>query len=200
MNKRHSNRPWYLPIVCALAFIDLFVLFIPTEGMIVTTSVMRPRRWLPTSIAVTLSSTLGALTMAYLTRIYGEQFVGWIAGNELLQSSIWAKTETWIAQYGFWGIWFIALGPLPQQPAILISALAHMDPNSIALAVFLGRLPKYVGFSYLATKGEQWIREEFAEHESLNHLPGLKNALLKLVHDPAADIPDDSNEKPKRPE
>lgn len=197
--RRHSKRPWYLPIVCVFAFIDLFILVIPTEGMIVTTSVMRPRRWLVTALAVTTASTLGALLMAHLTRNYGEPFVIWVAGNDLLLSPIWAKTEKWISLYGFWGIWFIALGPLPQQPAILISALAHMNPVAIAMAVFLGRLPKYVGFSFLATKGEKWIREEFAVHEGLNRVPMLQKILLKLVHDPAADLPVQDKEKTPPP-
>lgn len=198
--RRHSKNAWYLPFVCLLAFIDLFIVVIPTEGLIITTSVMRPRRWLLTALSVTSASSLGALTMALITRSYGEPFVAWIAGADFLQAPMWIRTQGWIDEYGFWGILFIALGPLPQQPAILIGALAHMNPVAIFWAVFLGRLPKYVTFSFLATKGEAWIREEFAHHESWAKFSWLRDALLKLVHDPVEEIlQEDPNENKRLP-
>jgi membrane protein YqaA with SNARE-associated domain len=198
--RRHSKDWWYLPLVCLLAFIDLFVVFIPTEGMIILTSIMRPRRWLATGIAVTTASSIGALTIALLTYRYGEPFVAWIAGANFLEAPSWIKTQGWIDQYGFWAVWFIALGPLPQQPAILIGALAGMEPASIFGAVWLGRAPKYLLFSFLATKGEAWIKAEFDNHEGWGNQLWIRDLLLKLVHDPleevAETLPPDSEPKP----
>lgn len=182
--RRHSRNPIYLPLICFLAFIDLFILVIPTEGLIITTSMMRPRRWAVTALLVTTASALGALAMAIIARKYGEPFVAWMAGQELLHSAAWARTQRWVDGYGFWSVWFIALGPLPQQPAILIGALARMTPATIFWAVWLGRAPKYFFFAYLATKGERWIRAEFANHENWQGLTWLRDALLKLVQDP----------------
>ncbi len=165
--KRNIHRPWYLPLVCFLAFIDLFVLFIPTEGMIVATSALRPRRWLPTALFVTLASATGAFVLAWCGAHYGEPFVIWLLGDKIFESSGWLRASDWVTHYGFWGLWLIALSPLPQQPAILLCALGHMAAPEISVAVFFGRLPKYLLFSYLATKGTQWFKHEFGD-ESLN--------------------------------
>lgn len=161
--KDFSNRPWYLPLVCLLAFIDLFVIVIPTEGMIVTTSILKPKRWWLTALCVTTSSSLGALALGALGRYGGEPFVTWVMGPDFFQSANWIRMSDWIGHYGFWGLWFIALGPLPQQPAILICALAHMKLPEIFFAVYLGRAPKYFLFSYLATHSPKWFRKVFGD-------------------------------------
>lgn len=174
--KKYADRWWYLPLVCLLAIVDLFVLFIPTEGMIVTTSMLRPRRWVRTAFFVTLASTAGAAVLALLTYTYGEPFVTWIAGENFFASATWVKMDGWIKNYGFWGLWFIAIGPLPQQPAILLCALAQMPIPEIALGVWLGRAPKYFVFSYIATKGPDWLKKNFGpEIENLKlNWPGKK--------------------------
>lgn len=180
--QRYVNRPWYLPFICFLSFIDLFVLVIPTEGMIVTTGLIRPKRWLATASFVALASSCGALALAWCGASYGEPFVLWLLGENVLKSALWIRTNGWIQNYGFWGLAFIALSPLTQQPAILICALGHMAPLEIGTAVFLGRAPKYLLFSFLATKGPRWFKHRFGD-ESLDFSFTLKNlkTLFKRV-------------------
>jgi len=142
-------------------------MFIPTEGMIVTTTLMRPKRWWITALFVTIASACGAMTLAWLGTRYGEPFTLWLLGDNVFESAMWIRMNGWIQDYGFWGLWFVAIGPLPQQPAILICTLGHMTPFEIATAVFLGRAPKYFLFSYLATKGPQWFKHAFGD-EAIN--------------------------------
>src|SRR5688500_12126136 len=91
--KRYADRWWYLPVACLLAVVDLFVLFIPTEGLIVTTSMMRPRRWIITAFFITLASTAGAVLLAWLTHRYGDPFVTWVAGDNFIASPTWIRMD-----------------------------------------------------------------------------------------------------------
>lgn len=159
--KDFSDRPWYLPFICLLAFADFFVVVIPTDALIVTTSIMKPKRWLITAITVTTASALGSLALGTFGRYGGEPFVGWIMGKDFFSSANWIRMSEWIDHYGFWGLSFIALGPLPAQPAILVCALAHMKLPEITAAVFLGRAPKYFLLSYLATHSPKWFKKVF---------------------------------------
>lgn len=173
--KDFSDRPWYLPLVCFLAFIDLFVIVIPTEGMIVTTSIVRPKRWWLTAFCVTSASAVGAFTLGWVGRHGGEPFVAWLMGPNFFESANWVRMSGWIEQYGFWGLWFIALGPLPAQPAILICALAHMSLHDIFFAVYLGRAPKYFFFSYIATHSPKLFKKFFGDEFEGLQLPWKKN-------------------------
>jgi membrane protein YqaA with SNARE-associated domain len=180
--KTHSSRPWFLPFVCFLAFIDLFIVVLPTEGMIMTTTVMRPRRWLVTALSVSTASALGAIALSITARKFGLPFVAWAAGPEFLHSAKWISTQRWIDDYGFWAVMLTALGPLPQQPVVLVAAIAGMSLPSIFFGAWLGRIPKYTFFAYLATRGEKWLREEIDRHPFFDKIPKVRDALLKLVH------------------
>ncbi len=94
---RYADRPWYMPLVGLLAFVDLFVMFIPTEALIITTSFVRPKRWWMTALFVTAASSLGALTLAYLGAHYGEPFVTWLLGKNVFESSLWIRAGDWNA-------------------------------------------------------------------------------------------------------
>lgn len=182
--KRHAKRPWFLPFICFLAFIDLFIVILPTEGMIMTTTIMRPRRWLVTSSFVTTASALGAVALSITAHQYGNPFVAWMLGPDFLESARWIKIQHWIDHYGFWAVFLTALGPIPQQPVVLVAAMAGMNLPEIFFGAWLGRFPKYTFFSYIAARGEKWIREEFANHPALAKHPKIRDLLLKLVHRP----------------
>ncbi len=181
--RKYANRPWFLPFVCFLAFIDLFIIVLPTEGMIMTTTMMRPRRWFLTAFSVTTASASGAVALSLASRAYGMPFVTWVAGAEFLHSARWEKAQAWVDSYGFWAVFLTALGPLPQQPVVLVAAIAGMSLPHIFWGAWLGRLPKYGFFSYLASRGEKWIREEIDCHPFFAKFPRIRDFFLKIVHD-----------------
>jgi membrane protein YqaA with SNARE-associated domain len=174
----YTTRPWFLPLCWALAFIDVFVLFIPTEALIFILTMMRPKRWVFYGLTIAIASSFGALALGGTVYLYGETFVSWIMGPNFLESDNWARMDGWIDHYGFWGLWFIALGPLPQQPAIMIGALAKLHLFWIFLGVLLGRAPKYALLAYLSTKGSDLLDQLFGSEiteakESLKEKPLL---------------------------
>jgi len=134
-----------------LVFIDLFVVFIPSEAVMIKTIILKPKRWFAISTFMILSSALGAITLGYLVQTYGHDFVQWLLGD-IFGSKEWIKTEHLVNKHGGWGLAFISFSPLPQQIPVVVCALAKMPLLTIFLAVFLGRAPKYYLFALLALK------------------------------------------------
>lgn len=126
--------------------------------MIITTTLARPKRWWITALCITAAASLGAFALATCGAHYGKPFAVWLLGPGVFETAMWIRMNHWIQDYGFWGLWFIALGPLPQPLAILLCALGPMSPPEIMAAIFFGRIPKYLLFSFLATKGSKWFK------------------------------------------
>src|SRR4051812_40346336 len=83
--ERFTDRSWYPALVAALAALDLFVLVIPTDGLLIS-AVLSPKRrakWVSAAIWVSLGSTVGAVLLASLVQGVGDPFLRWIAGSAL---------------------------------------------------------------------------------------------------------------------
>jgi uncharacterized membrane protein YdjX (TVP38/TMEM64 family) len=66
-----------------------------------------------------------------------------------VDSLAYRKAEAWIARYGFWAVFFIALQPiLPFDVGGFVAGVARMPLNRFLPALFLGKLPKYILFIY----------------------------------------------------
>lgn len=142
----------------ALVFADLFVAFIPSDALVVKTALLRPRRWIYSALFMTTASALGAILLGSLCHAYGETFITWLLGD-VFQSTEWDWTTKFIDQYGFWAMAFISISILPQQPGVAICGLAGMPLPLLFLAVWVGRAPKYLLFSYLATKAPDFYEK-----------------------------------------
>lgn len=178
----YSNRWWYVPLMCFLVFIDLFVVVIPSEAVMIKTIILKPKRWFAISTAMILSSAIGAITLGYLVQTYGHDFVRWLLGN-VFGSPEWFKTEALVNKYGSWGLGFISFSPLPQQIPVVVCALAKMPLWKIFAAVALGRAPKYYLFALLALK-----------------FPHLYEKYLKKIIEDAFSNEDEEKKKPQPPE
>jgi len=148
---RYADRPWYLPLMGFLVFIDLFVGVIPSEALLVKTVMLKPRQWVFVTVFLITSSALGAVTLGYLAHAYGEPFLAWLAGD-ILHSEEWNRAHGFIERHGAWAMALISLSPFPQQPAVAACGLAGMPLMTLFSAVWLGRAPKYFLFAYLATQ------------------------------------------------
>lgn len=149
---RYIDRPWYFPLIMLLALLDLFVLFIPSDALVVTTSLLRPRKAALACLSVTIGSALGALILTWAI-----QSVGFHAAVE--GSAAWSQIEPILQKWGGWGLAFVAVGPLPQQPAVAACALAQMPPLVVMGWIFVGRLPKYIAFAWIAAKAPALIKK-----------------------------------------
>src|SRR5690606_1593682 len=99
--QRHSRRWWYGPAIAALACADLFVIVVPTDGLLVSASMLAPRRWLYFAIIVTIGSAFGAWLLAVALHTHGMPFLLGIF-PDIEASSAWIWTEWLMDNWGEW--------------------------------------------------------------------------------------------------
>lgn len=149
--QRFSARAWYPELVGALGGLDLWIIVVPIDGIVISSVLLQPRRWMRFVFSVSILSTLGAFTLAYAVVALGLPFVegSW---PSLLQSSLWLWTQNSFLEYGILIVFLSAAMPIAQQPALCIAALAHTPLPELTLAYLLGRICKYSIICYIAAK------------------------------------------------
>jgi membrane protein YqaA with SNARE-associated domain len=162
--EKFVDRAWYPFLVALLAAIDLFVAVIPTDGILVTSSLLRPKRWVAMFVSGALGSAVGAAVLSILVNAYGEPFVEWISAGAL-QSETWVRVADLLNQYGAPALALMAFGPLPQQPAVVLCALAHMPILVIVFAVLAGRGVKYAFFCWAASHAPRLLERFRVAHK-----------------------------------
>jgi len=163
-----SDRPWYPFVIAILAGLDNLVVVIPTDGILVSSVLLQPKRWIRFAIAVTIGSTIGALILAWLVQVYGlpliEQYY-----PSVIQTKSWIWTEALFDQYGLFVVFVVAATPLMQHPAIILAALAGENLTFLAAVIIAGRLIKYLCFAWISAKapralGRIWgLRKELED-------------------------------------
>ena len=148
---RYSDRWWYFPALGLLAGADFFVAFIPTDGLLVSSVMLNPRRWIRASICVAVGSALGSVAVAAVLREHGPGAVERIFGQGILLSPSWVKTRALLDNHGIWAIFGMAVGPLPMVPISVLAGFTTLPLATIFWASLAGRGLKYFAFSWAAT-------------------------------------------------
>ena len=157
---KHGNQWWYPPVIGALAFADLFILIIPTDAILISAVMISPKRWLWIGTMVALGSALGAVALTLLLRYEGMPWLlHFYPGID--HTKAWATATHLVDSWGGWGLFGIALSPIPQHAAIAVAAIAGLEIPIIFGTVFLGRTLKYVAFSYLASHAPKLLGKIF---------------------------------------
>lgn len=144
------DRPWYVPFISFLAGIDLFIVIVPTEPLVISAVLLRPKKWIRIFFFVALGSAIGALALALFINLGpNEVILKWLSGA--IESNTWNKTVALVNSHGVLALLLISLGPLPQQPGVVVAALAGLSVEQIFLAVLAGRCLKYGVFAWLAS-------------------------------------------------
>lgn len=168
----HMDNWWYGPALALMACVDLFVVIIPTDALLVSAALLRPRKWIYFAFVVSLGSAIGAFLLAAVLRTHGLPLLLWIA-PDITNSHAWKWTVELMVNWGDWTVFLIALSPIMQHPAIALAAFAGMSLWKIAILVFAGRAIKYFFFAWLSTHapnmlGKLWIVDkELKEFEML---------------------------------
>jgi len=168
MLQAYVHRAWYGPLTGALALLDVFIVFIPTDGIVVSSAMLTPRRWFWLAGWVTLGSTLGTLLLAFLVERHG---LPWILHYYpgLDQTPTWTWTLDFFNRYGLLLVFAIAASPLMQQPAVILAALANTPLPVLAAVIFTGRLLKFGAIAWIASHaprllGRLWgVKDELKE-------------------------------------
>lgn len=149
---------WYVPLIAVLSALDAYLLVIPNEALLVPAVLAHPSRWARIGFWTTLGSAVGATSFAALTGIYGTPFIERLMPGTV-QSKGWTESMAYLQRSGSWGLGLVSLGPFPQHAAVAVAGLARMPLVEIFLAVFGGRLIKYLFVSWCAAHSPGLLRK-----------------------------------------
>lgn len=154
--QRFTDRAWYPPVVGLLAMLDTFFVVIPTDGLLVSSCMITPRRWFILAVNATIGSTLGGTLLAVLVSYHGLPFILEIYPG-IDQSSTWLWCVGFIEKFGLLLVFAVAATPLPQQPAVILASIAQSSIFHIFLVVLFGRFVKYVVMAYISSHAPRLI-------------------------------------------
>jgi len=156
--RRFTNRFWFPPLLLLLSLVDVLVIVIPAEGILISSSMLRKKRWLLFAISAAVGSALGSLLLINLIDLYGlEKMLEFYPGVD--QTSIWKWTLNFFNQYGLWVVLFVGLTPLAQQPILAIAALSNISFLPLALVIFVSRILKFSLLAYIASHAPRFLNK-----------------------------------------
>ena len=149
---RIQDRAFYHPVLALVAGLDLFLLLVPTDWLIVSSVLSKPAGWWKTSLWVALGSALGAFCLGYLVLHHRD----WVLAHLHLESShskLWQRLdfEHLVEIHGLWALAVLGFSILPLQPGVAVAAVGGMDPFRIFIAIFIGRVCKYLIVAWIAS-------------------------------------------------
>ena len=148
--QKYARRWWYAPLMGLLAAADSFVIVVPTDGLLVSATMLAPRRWLYTAFCVSFGSTVGGWLLALVLETHGWPFLLQIKPG-IDTSTAWIWTDRLMDQWGLWALFFVAVTPVMQHPAIAMAAFAGIPLTEIFFVLLTGRSIKYLVLAWVST-------------------------------------------------
>jgi membrane protein YqaA with SNARE-associated domain len=167
-----ADRLWYAPLIGFLAGLDAIILIVPTDGLLISSCILKPQRWFGFAVAVAVGSTVGGLVLAGLIEMQG---LPWILNlyPGLDQSWAWKMTDDFFKLYGLWVLFAVSVAPLPQQPAIVLASLSTVSLPEMTIVLFVGRFFKFIFMAYLGAKAPQLLSKVWGLKGELDEV-GIK--------------------------
>jgi membrane protein YqaA with SNARE-associated domain len=155
--ERQTDKIWYKPLIAVLAFLDNFIIIIPTDAILIASTASAPKKWSLFAFIMALGSTAGAILLAYLISVEGLPIILKIFPG-INQTEAWIWSNTYLTKYGLVFIFLISLTPMTQGPSIILAALAHISLIQLSLVVFTGRLLKFLILAKVATLAPKYFK------------------------------------------
>lgn len=170
--QRHADRVWYPPLIGLLAALDNFLVIVPTDGILISSTMLTPKRWLGLALSIALGSTIGALALAALVELQG---LPWILDlyPGIIETKSWTWTAEFFAKYGLFLVFGVAVTPLVQQPAVILAALANTSLLKLAAVIFVGRFIKYLVMAYVGSHAPRLLSKMWGVKGELEEV-GIK--------------------------
>lgn len=148
--QRYADRFWYPPVIGFLAALDNLIIVIPNDGILISSSMLTPRRWFILAFSVAVGSTVGALVLATLVEVQG---LPWILDfyPGVTDTRTWTLSMEFFEKYGMLLVFVVAVTPFMQQPAVILASLAHTPMIELAAVIFIGRFIKFLVMAYLGS-------------------------------------------------
>jgi membrane protein YqaA with SNARE-associated domain len=166
--QRYANRTWYPPFIGLLAALDNVLIVIPNDGILISSSMLTPKRWFVLALCIAIGSTVGAMLLAALIELQG---LPWILElyPGIAETKTWSLTQQFFDKYGLFLVFAVAATPLVQQPAVILASLANTPLLELAAVIFAGRFLKFLIMAYLGSHaptvlGKLWgLKEELKD-------------------------------------
>ncbi|HEX4925423.1 MAG TPA: VTT domain-containing protein [Bdellovibrionales bacterium] len=148
--QKFADRVWYGPLIGLLAALDNIVVIIPNDGILISSSMLTPRRWLLLALCVAIGSTIGAAALSLLVETHGLDLVMRVYPG-INETTSWVWMEKFFDRYGLFLVFFVAITPIAQQPAVILASLAATPLVELVAVVFSGRLIKFLIMAYIGS-------------------------------------------------
>lgn len=167
--QRFADRFWFPPLIGLLSALDNFLIVIPNEGILISSSMVIPKRWFIFALSVTVGSTIGALGLVVLVEAQG---LPWILEYYpgINETRVWLLTYEFFEKYGLYLIFAVGITPLSQQPAIILASLANTPLAKLAVALFFGRFIKFFVMAYVATHAPRFLSKMWGVQNELKEV------------------------------
>ncbi len=164
--QKFTDRIWYPPLIALLSALDNFIVVIPNDGILISSSMISPRRWLSFAIFITIGSAAGALALSYLVE---QQGLPWILQTypSIDTTRTWQLTQEFFDKFGLYLVFFVAVTPLMQQPAVIIAVLAGTPLLKLVVILFAGRLIKYLIMAYIGSHAPKLLSKMWGVKDEL---------------------------------
>ncbi|MBP9708024.1 MAG: hypothetical protein KBD78_10285 [Oligoflexales bacterium] len=160
--QNYVGRIWYPPFVGFLAALDNFIVVVPTDGILISSSMLIPKKWFFLALSIAIGSTMGAVGLAALVEIKGLPFILDLYPG-IQESNTWIWSTKFFEKYGLLLVFVVAVTPFVQQPAVILACLAQTPLAELGAVIFCGRLIKYLIMAFVGS-----------------HAPGLLSKLWGL--------------------
>lgn len=167
--QRFTDRIWYPPLIGFLALIDSFIIIVPTDGLLISSAMLKPKSWIYLSFCISVGSTIGAMILFHLIQTHGLPWILEIYPG-INQGRMWLWSESFFLKYGLLLVFFVAATPLMQQPTIILASLAHTPFMPMLLVLFFGRLLKNLIMSYISSHSPRLISKMWGVQGELDEV------------------------------
>ncbi|MDM4768289.1 hypothetical protein [Pelomonas sp. SE-A7] len=167
-----------LPVVVGgIAAISTLSMSVPFASLLMASVLIAPRRWRSIALFASLGAALGGGLLAF-------HHLGWerllAAYPDVVRSSAWSDATRWLGAYGVVALFAIASTPLPLTPALMFAGISRLPIVEVLLALWLGKLFKYLLYAWLASRfPERALRTEW------RHVEALRATLARSMKAPA---------------
>ncbi len=165
--QKFADRIWYPPFIGLLAAIDNVVLFIPSDGILVSSSMLTPKRWFALALNVTIGSTIGAIALAHFVEAKGLEWV-LTTYPGINETKTWTLTKYFFEKHGILFVFAVAISPIIQMPAVILAGLAETPLLLLGGVIFVGRFCKYLVMSYVGTHAPKLLNKMWGIQSELN--------------------------------
>jgi len=162
----YTDRFWYAPLLGLLAALDNIIIIIPNDGLLISSSMLKPKKWFLYALSVSIGSTVGAIALASLVEFQG---LPWILDiyPAINETKTWHLTAQFFEQYGLLLVFLVALTPIMQQPAIILASLANTSLLHLALVIFIGRFIKFLIMAYVGSHAPRLLEKAWGIKDEL---------------------------------